>query len=31
MNVKQYGLLIRGEPDGFGPVEWSHLALSNDE
>jgi multiple sugar transport system substrate-binding protein len=28
-NVRQYGLLIRGQPDGFGPVEWSHLAISN--
>ena len=28
-NVKQYGLLIGGQPDGFGQVEWSHLAVSN--
>jgi len=28
-NVKQYGLLIRGQVDGFGQVEWSHLAVSN--
>jgi multiple sugar transport system substrate-binding protein len=28
-NVKQYGLIIGGAPDGFGQVEWSHLAVSN--
>src|SRR5580704_7739366 len=28
-NVKQYGLLINGQVDGFGQVEWSHLAVSN--
>jgi multiple sugar transport system substrate-binding protein len=28
-NVRQYGLLIRGQSDGFGSVEWSHLAISN--
>lgn len=28
-NVKQYGLLIGGQVDGFGQVEWSHLAVSN--
>jgi multiple sugar transport system substrate-binding protein len=28
-NVKQYGLIIGGQPDGFGQVEWSHLAVSN--
>src|SRR5580704_3670375 len=28
-NVKQYGLLIGGQVDGFGQVEWSHLAASN--
>ena len=28
-NVKQYGLIIEGAPDGFGQVPWSHLAVSN--
>src|SRR5258708_28907682 len=28
-SVKQYGLIIGGAPDGFGQVEWSHLAVSN--
>jgi multiple sugar transport system substrate-binding protein len=28
-NVKQYGLVLGGEVDGFGQVEWSHLAVSN--
>jgi multiple sugar transport system substrate-binding protein len=28
-NVKQYGLLIDGAPDGFGQVEWSHFAVSD--
>jgi multiple sugar transport system substrate-binding protein len=28
-NVKRYGLLIGGQVDGFGQVEWSHLAVSN--
>jgi len=29
-NVKQYGLLIGSQQqDGFGQVEWSHLAVSN--
>jgi multiple sugar transport system substrate-binding protein len=28
-SVKQYGLLIGGQVDGFGQVEWSHLAVSN--
>jgi multiple sugar transport system substrate-binding protein len=27
--VKQYGLLIDGNPDGFGQTEWSHFAVSN--
>jgi multiple sugar transport system substrate-binding protein len=28
-NVKQYGLLINGQVDGYGQVEWSHFAVSN--
>ena len=28
-NVKRYGLIIEGAPDGFGQVPWSHLAVSN--
>jgi multiple sugar transport system substrate-binding protein len=28
-NIKQYGLLINGQPDGYGQVEWSHFAVSN--
>jgi len=28
-NVKQYGLVIRGQPDGFGSLEWSELAASD--
>ena len=28
-NIKQYGLLIDGQVDGYGQVEWSHFAVSN--
>ena len=28
-NIKQYGLVFPGDPDGFGQVPWSHLAVSN--
>jgi multiple sugar transport system substrate-binding protein len=28
-NVKQYGLLINGQVDGYGQVEWSHFAVSD--
>ncbi|MBV8967527.1 MAG: extracellular solute-binding protein, partial [Verrucomicrobia bacterium] len=28
-NIKQYGLLINGQVDGYGQVEWSHFAVSN--
>jgi len=27
--VRQYGLIIDGQPDGFGQMEWSHFAVSN--
>jgi multiple sugar transport system substrate-binding protein len=29
-SLKQYGLLIRGQPNGFGVVEWIQLAVSNE-
>ena len=28
-NVKQYGVVIRGQPDGFGLLQWSELAVSD--
>jgi multiple sugar transport system substrate-binding protein len=28
-SVKQYGLVMPGDPDAFGQQEWSHLAVSN--
>ncbi len=27
--VRQYGLLLDGQPDGFGQLGWSHFAASN--
>jgi len=28
-NVKQYGLIVGGQFDAYGQVDWSHLAVSN--